>query len=371
MYCKILKTNSLEWQKILNLIKHDIYQLPEYVALEAKRTNTTPRAFLARDNDKIFFIPYLIRSCQDIIDELQKESMIQQASLELETEIFDVISPYGYPGILLSEAAIKNGIFCILALEKFKNCLKEQNICSGFFRLHPILNQNFHNLFAADTFLDNGTTVSVDCTKDQQEIWSDTKASHRNKINRCLKKYGLTAKISKFSQGIDIFYQLYQETMARVVARDIYYSFDSEYFCQMDYFIGDRLYLCLVESTSGEVASAGLYTECGGIVQAAFGGISNNFVKQSPSILEIDTMRWWAKEQSYQYLHLGGGVGGSEDSVYQFKAGFSKLRHSFSTLRLIIDQNKYDFLVNLKAKIKKINVADLKKSNFFPAYRAA
>ena len=371
MHCKILETNSIEWQKILNLIKHDIYQLPEYVALEAKRTNTTPRAFLAIDNDKIFFIPYLIRSCQDVVDKLQNKSIIQQTNLELNTEIFDVISPYGYPGIALSETAIKDSNFCVLALEKFQNCLKEQNICSGFFRLHPILNENLQYLFIPDTFMDTGTTVSVDCTKDQQEIWSDTKASHRNKINRCRKKYGLTAKIHKFSQGIDIFYQLYQETMARVVAKDIYYSFNSEYFRQMAHLMGDRLYLCLVESTSGEIASAGLYTECGGIVQAAFGGISNNFVKQSPSILEIDTMRWWAKEQGYQYLHLGGGVGGSEDSVYQFKAGFSKLRHSFSTLRLVIDQNKYDFLVNLKAKIKNIRVADLKKSNFFPAYRAA
>lgn len=371
MYCKVLETNSLEWQKILNLIKHDIYQLPEYVALEAKRTNTTPRAFLAIDNDKIFFVPYLIRSCQDIIDKFQKESMIQQASLELKTEIFDIISPYGYPGILLSEAAMEDSIFCILALENFQDYLKEQNICSGFFRLHPILNENLQDLFTANTFTDNGTTISVDCTKDKQEIWSDTKASHRNKINRCLKKHGLTAKISKFPQGIDIFCQLYEETMARVIARDIYYSFNSEYFKQMDCLMGDRLYLCLVESTSGEVASAGLYTECGGIIQAAFGGISNNFVKQSPSILEIDIMRWWSKEQGYQYLHLGGGVGGSEDSVYKFKAGFSKLRHSFSTLRLIIDQNKYDYLVKLKATINQIHVADLKKSNFFPAYRAA
>ena len=371
MDCKILEANSITWRNLLNLIKHDIYQLPEYVALEAKRTNTIPRAFVAIDNDKIFFIPYLVRSCQDIVNKFPKESRTQLKKFEFKTEIFDAISPYGYPGLLLSEAAIKDSNFCIVALEQFQYYLKEENICSGFFRLHPILNQNFQHIFAPETFFSNGTTVSIDLTKDKQEIWGNTKSSHRNKINRCFKKYGLTAKISKFSQGIDIFCQLYAETMARVIAKDIYYSFNCEYFRQMNYAMGDRLYLCLVESTLGEVASAGLYTEYGGIIQAAFGGISNNFVKQSPSILEIDTMRWWAKEQGYQYLHLGGGVGGSEDSVYKFKAGFSKLRHSFSTLRLIIDQDKYDYLVNLKATINQIRVADLKKSNFFPAYRAA
>ena len=171
------------------------------------------------------------------------------------------------------------------------------------------------------------------------------------------------------SQGIDIFCQLYQETMTRVGAQDIYYSFNYEYFRQMNNVMGDCMYLCLVKSTSGEPVSAGLYTECGGIVQAAFCGSSNNFVQQSPSILEIDTMRWWAKEQGYKYLHLGGGVGCSKDGVYQFKAGFSRLRHPFYTLRLIIDQDKYEYLINLKAKSNNIAVPKVKDSNFFPAYR--
>ena len=355
MYFDILTTNSHQWKEILTLIKHDIYQLPEYVSLEGKRTNTIPRAFLAVDDEKIFFVPYLVRSCQNII--------------QTETEILDVISPYGYPGILLSEAAKNDGNFCDLALEKFRNSLQEQNICSGFFRLHPILNENWHNIFAPSTFLANGTTVSIDLKPPKEEIWKNTKSNHRNKINRCTKRFDLTVKITKFSQGIDKFCQLYEETMARVIAKDIYYSFNSEYFQQMDYLMGDRLHLCLVESTSGEPASAGLYTECGDIIQAAFGGISNNFVQQSPSILEIDAMRWWAKEKGYQYLHLGGGVGSSEDSVYKFKAGFSKLRNPFYTLRLIIDQDKYDYLVNLKAKSHNIAVEALKDSNFFPAYR--
>ncbi|ELS03865.1 FemAB family [Xenococcus sp. PCC 7305] len=356
MYFDILTTNSNQWREILTLIKHDIYQLPEYVALEGKRSNSIPQAFLAIDEQKIFFVPYLIRSCQNI--------------LKTDKEILDVISPYGYPGILLSEAAKEDHNFCGLALEKFRHSLQEQNICSAFFRLHPILNENWHNIFAADALFANGTTVSIDLKLPKEEIWSNTKSNHRNKINRCTKRFGLTTKITKLSQRLDVFCQLYEETMARVIAQDIYYSFNSEYFQQMDSEMSDRLYLCLVQSESGEPASAGLYTECGGIVQAAFGGISNNFVRQSPSILELDAMRWWAKEQGYQYLHLGGGVGGSEDSVYKFKAGFSKLRHPFYTLRLIIDQEKYDYLVDLKARSHNIAVDELKQSNFFPAYRA-
>lgn len=356
MEINILETNSPKWRNILNNIKHDIYQLPEYLILEGIRTNTVPKAFLAVDNNKILLIPYLIRSCQDI--------------LNLESEIFDIISPYGYSGILLNEAAKKDSYFCNLALKNFYDYLKEQNICSGFFRLHPILNENFQSIFAPDIFLNQGETVSIDLMLSQEQIWSDTKSKHRNRIKRCTNNLGLTAKITRFSEGIDTFCQLYEETMARVNAKEIYYSFNNEYFRQMNSMMGDYLYLCIVETTSGKPASAGLYSGCNGIVQALFGGISNDFVKQSPSILEIDAVRWWAKEQGYQYCHLGGGVGGSEDGVYKFKAGFSRQRHTFQTWRTIYDQSKYNDLVKLKAQKDQIPVEKLQNSSFFPAYRA-
>jgi len=357
MYLNILETNSSQWKDILTKIKHDIYQLPEYVTLEGIRTNTIPKAFLAVDRDKIFLIPYLIRSCKDVVD--------------LESEIFDIVSPYGYSGFLLSEAAKKDSDFCNLALKNFRDYLKSQNICSGFFRLHPILNENFENTFAPDTFLNQGETVSIDLMLSQDQIWNDTKSKHRNRIKRCTNKLGLATRITKFSQEIYTFCQLYEETMERVKAQQIYYSFNTEYFEQMNSMMGDHLYLCLVESASGDLASAGLYTECDGIVQALFGGISNDFVKQSPSILEIDAVRWWAKEQGYQYCHLGGGVGGSEDGVYKFKAGFSHQRHIFLTWRIICDHSKYNYLVKLRAQQAQIPEEELHNSSFFPAYRAS
>lgn len=358
MKVEILDIADLKWKEILATVRHDIYHLPEYVALEAKRNNTIPKAFFVIEEDKFFFVPYLIRSCADILGSNNKE-----------IEIFDAVSPYGYPGILLSEAAKIDPTFPSTALQILQESLQKQGVCSSFFRLHPILNENLSSLFTPNTFLDNGTTVSINLENSLEQIWSDTKSNHRNKINRCTKKFNLTAKITKFSEKLDIFCQLYEETMARVAATDIYYSFNTEYFVEMNSAIGDKLYLCLVES-EGEPASVGLYTECCGIVQAAFGGIRDTFVKQSPSILEIDYTRRWSKEQGYQCLHLGGGVGGSEDSVYKFKAGFSQQRHQFLTLRLIIDEDKYNYLLQTRAKQLNVEPCELINANFFPAYRA-
>ena len=358
MKTEILGVADLKWKDILAMTRHDIYHLPEYVALEAKRTNTIPKAFLAIEEDKIFFVPYLIRSCQDILGLNNKE-----------TEIFDVVSPYGYPGLLLNKAAKSDAIFPTLALQLLRESLQMQGICSGFFRLHPILNENFLSIFPPKTFWDNGTTVSINLENSLEQIWSDTKSEHRNKINRCVKKHNLTTKITKFSEGIDLLCKLYEETMARVAAKDVYYSFNKEYFTAMNAAMGDKLYFCIVES-AGEPASVGLYTECCGIVQAAFGGTRDTFVKQSPSILEIDYTRRWFKEKGFKYLHLGGGVGSYEDGVYKFKAGFSRQRHQFLTLRLIVDEEKYNYL--LKTRAKQLNVEEFKllDTNFFPAYRA-
>ena len=133
--------------------------------------------------------------------------------------------------------------------------------------------------------------------------------------------------------------------------------------------LGDKLHLCVVEYEN-EVACAGLYTEVCGIVQSTLGGTKDKFVDLSPSSLETDCARYWAHKRGNQFLHLGGGVGASKDPVYNFKAGFSKLRHSFYTLRLIVDEQKYRYLVEMKAKSLNLPVENLLSSQFFPAYRS-
>lgn len=83
----------------------------------------------------------------------------------------------------------------------------------------------------------------------------------------------------------------------------------------------------------------------------------------------LDYVRYWGKERGNKVLHLGGGVGSAKDSLYEFKAGFSKQSHSFITLSLVIDEKQYRYLVNLRAKGLSLLAEDLLQSNFFPAYR--
>ncbi|BAZ25051.1 hypothetical protein NIES4073_59550 [Kalymmatonema gypsitolerans NIES-4073] len=356
MNIQVIELENDLWFETLQEIRHDFYHLPEYVYLESKRTDGIPEAILITEGDKKIFVPYLLRKCNDILFEEVKSA-----------EIFDVISPYGYPGILLNEAAMNTPGFADAALDRMKQEFRSRGICSAFFRLHPILSESFTEVFQAGTFTVNGETVSVDLRL--SNLWSHTRKGHRSTINKC-KRLGMIAKMVPFQDYLDEFVAIYEETMRRVNATTGYYTFNSEYFTQMNDLLGLNLHLCIVEYEE-QVACVGLYTECCGIVQSTLGGTRNQFVHLSPGSLETDYARYWAQERGNEFLHLGGGLGGSsEDSLYTFKSGFSQLTHKFLTLRLITDEEKYHHLVNLRAKMMGVTASDLLQSNFFPAYRS-
>ncbi|MEM7552765.1 MAG: GNAT family N-acetyltransferase [Cyanobacteria bacterium P01_A01_bin.84] len=359
MDLQIIDLQNPLWGETLKKLRHDVYHLPEYVKLEAERNNTTAEAFVFIEDEigdeKIIFVPYLLRSCNDILN--------GEGATE---ELFDVVSPYGYPGILLSEAARNSPEFIETALSKLKYLFREKNICSAFFRLHPILSNNFTDIFPEDTFTDNGKTVSIDLTLSEEKIWAKTRKGHQSTINKC-KRLGFTGKIVPFGEYIHEFIEIYTETMNRVQAKESYY-FDETYFHQL-LNLGDRLHLGIVEMND-EIACTSLFFESCGIVQAHLGGTTNKYISQSPFNYLLHYVRLWAKERGNEFLHIGGGIGGSsEDSLYTFKSGFSKQRHTFLTLRLITNEEKYQHLINLRMNHLNLPSTKFTESSFFPAYR--
>lgn len=352
---QVIKPHDRLWFQTLQKLKHDVYHLPEYIKLESIRTQTVPEAVLIIEDEKIFFIPYLIRSCRD----LDQNALAHK-------EIFDAISPYGYSGILLSDAAVGQAEFLNSAISYLMKVFQSKNICSAFFRLHPIINQGFEQILSPQICQMTGETVSINLLLSEAEIWRQTRSEHRTHINRC-KRAGLTAKIVKYEDYLEDFIYLYEETMNRVNAKQMYY-FDYDYFAELAN-LYEKIHLGIVE-LDNQIVCAGIFTEICGIVQYHLGGTKTQFLKLSPSKLMFDRLRFWAKERGNEIFHLGGGVGGNKDSLYHFKAGFSKLTHDFLTLRLIADADKYHHLVEVQAKILNIETERLQRSSFFPSYRA-
>jgi Acetyltransferase (GNAT) domain len=357
MDISIIDVSNQLWLETLSEIRHDVYHLPQYFSLEASRTKTIPEACLIREEEKVFFAPYLLRKCNESISD-----KIQIA------DVFDVVSPYGYPGILVNEAAISNPDFLEKAIIYLKKKLQEKGICSAFFRLHPIINENITAYLSEDIFTPNGQTVSIDLTLSESELWAHTRKGHQSTINKC-KRLGFTARVVDFADYYDEFIAIYEETMNRVQANESYY-FDDKYFRGL-LDLKEKLHLCIVEFEE-QMICASLFFESCGIIQAHLGGTKDDFIRQSPFNLLLHHMRLWGRERGNEYLHIGGGIGGStEDSLFTFKSGFSRQRHDFLTLRLITDTEKYMHLVESRAKDLNTEAEELLKSNFFPAYRSS
>jgi lipid II:glycine glycyltransferase (peptidoglycan interpeptide bridge formation enzyme) len=76
----------------------------------------------------------------------------------------------------------------------------------------------------------------------------------------------------------------------------------------------------------------------------------------------------WGCEQGFKTFHLGGGVGSSEDNLYQFKAAFNRNSdYQFSIGKEIFDQEKYDELVKIR---RESDPGFDETSSFFPLYRS-
>lgn len=346
--------NDPRWREALGRIAHDFYHLPEYSALECATTPAQPRAFWCGDGEREVFLPYLLRSCA---------SLFPGSALAERTH--DAVSPYGYPGLLLSDAARQSPEFVQKAMQLLSETLRAQSVCSAFFRMNPLLSAGFAELFPANFFPVPSKTVGIDLTLDSAVIWKNIRDGHQWAIKKC-KKLGFQARMVPLSENIEAFMDVYKETMDRVQARDSYY-FGREYFEKLGA-MPESVHYCIVDF-EGTAAAACVFFECGGIVQAHLGGTKSAFLSKSPFQLALHHAMEWAKARGNRYFHLGGGVGGTDDRLLNFKRGFSDLTFLFFTLRMITNEEDYRALTALSAQAAGVPVEDRLRGEYFPVYR--
>ena len=160
------------------------------------------------------------------------------------------------------------------------------------------------------------------------------------------------------------FIALYHANMQRVGAKGRYF-FSRAYFEKLRTQLGDRVHLVCAMTGTNDLAAAGLMIITDGIAQHHLLATAEQYQRRSPSKLVVDCMWRWAQEQVCHTFHIGGGVGGREDSLFHFKAGFSPMRSQFCSYRVVMDNVKnraLNLLVNLSADVRA-------SADFFPGYR--
>lgn len=355
MRAEFIEPGDARWAGALRDVDHDVFHLPEYVAYAARQAGGEPAAFFAEEAAGWLLIPTIIRP----IDRSLTGDLGHSAS--------DAISPYGYPSPLTSLPAEPDGpaqAFLDRALDAYVAALGKQGVVCAFIRLHPLLPVPLAALRRVGTVVNHGDTVHVDLALSDDEMWRQTRRGHRVDV-LAAKRQGQVVRIDERWDRFNDFVAIYDQTMRRLEADD-FYRFSRDDFGRLIRALGDRIHLSVVE-LDGVVVCSGLVTEVGGFVQTFLGGTKDGCLSLSPNKTRIDFLRSWAKARGNRVLHLGGGVGGSEDALFRFKAGFSHRRSPFLTWRVVADEQAYRRLVT-DWEARHGASAD-GADGFFPAYR--
>jgi hypothetical protein len=353
MHNSIVSPDDSAWIRALQDIPHDVYHFPQYARLCAGLEGGVARAFLATSGGARFFLPFIIRRVPP--------------QLAPDNTSYDVTTPYGYAGPLVSHDAgateTERDRFLRGALAAFVEGLRSEGVVSAFSRLHPLRPLDTTALEQFGSVIESGPTVAIDLSLSEDRVWRQMRANHRRDIAKAVAG-GDIAEVDATWTQLPVFAQAYRQTMARVGAGE-YFMFTDDYYLQLREALGaNHVHLWIVRHGSDVMAGA-LFTECAGIVQYHLGGALDRFLPRAPLKLLFHSAITWFRARGNRWLHLGGGVGGARDSLLHFKLGFSPCILPFHTWRVVVDVDRYSKLL-LNAGWK---VNPDAQSSFFPAYR--
>ena len=345
----IRTSNDTDWMSVLvQSVQHDLHHLPSYHRIAEQRGEGTAFLFTYREGRYLIALPLLLRP----VDEEDPAGWR------------DATSVYGYGGPIASHELIPKQV-----VRNFHTTLRKElvdrRVVTVFSRLHPLIAQKELLVGLGETRA-VGQTVSVDLTLPLQDQWAGYSKKCRRIIDKA-REAGVICIHDRERSYRREWVKIYQETMRRVNAPSSYF-YDEEYFELLADELGAVLQL-FVAIVDGSVAAAGLYTICDGIVQAHLGALRREYMKLSPTRLLDDTARLWAHESGARVFHLGGGVGGQEDSLFQYKAGFSDRRHRAATWRWIVEAEIYRELCEHRQRRDERQGLSVAAGDYFPAYR--
>jgi hypothetical protein len=249
----------------------------------------------------------------------------------------DVVTPYGYGG------PTADGFW-----DAYEAWAKERGAVTTFVRFHPL----YGNQRGAPIHVDElAPTVAwrVDADRD---LLAGLHFKHRNKVTKA-EKAGATVGQH---EGLGEFVPLYEDTMRRLDADDFYF-FEPAYW--------ERLAgLPLVRfdaEIDGEVVASALCLATPPWLHYHLSGTTDAGRSTGSSALVLLEAARWAQANGYERFHLGGGLGGREDSLHHFKARFDSGGLVPAAVgKAIHDEDAY----------RRLSGGEASYDGFFPAYRA-
>jgi hypothetical protein len=348
---RVIRAHEEDWDDWLRCAPSDVFHAAGYHRWAQDSGEGEPCLAVMGDRDRGLAWPYLLRHLPDAPEYAGWEGT-------------DVHSVYGYPGPL-AWGCRPGDDFVAEAWDALLGIWRDQGVVSAFTRFHPLLgNAQLVEAAAGGGLVFEGRTVSVDVTAPDAEVRGAYGRDLRREIDASRRK-GLVTEHDEEWQALGTFVGLYHATMRRVGAPE-YYFFDEGRLRRLHDQLPGSVHL-LVTRIDGEVAAAGLFTESHGLVECFLIGADERHRSLSPSKVLLDDAFHWARDRRAETVHIGGGLGGREDSLFWFKSRFSSSRHRFFTGRWILDAGRYHDLT--RAAAPRDGAQGPEAPDFFPAYR--
>jgi lipid II:glycine glycyltransferase (peptidoglycan interpeptide bridge formation enzyme) len=185
--------------------------------------------------------------------------------------------------------------------------------------------------------------------------------AHHRRVARRADRAGLEVRVVARPSGLDEFAELYRRTMLRQGA-DAFYLFATDYWDALRA-EGEALGLVLVEGRlEGEPAAAALCFSHGPWLHYHLGATSDAARTVGASNRCLLAAAEWAQSRGMTLFHLGGGVGGDdESSLFVFKHRFDPAAEPrpFHVAKLVHDRDRYERLAGTGST-----------EGYFPPWRA-
>lgn len=306
-----------QWHEVLKqcpLAMQDIYYYPEYVQMYCSISGSEGILFVYTDAGQIW-LNAVVRS-------------------PVAEGCYDIETPYGYGG---PSTSTTDAAFLTTARNAYNVWLNETGVIAELTRFHPLLNNGEVDDPKTETSF-NRHTVSID-------LRNPPAFSGRalNSVKRA-RNGGVEVKVLSAIEYMDHFKQLYEENM-RAVNADNFYFFDDAHYRSLARVVENDGML-LVAMLEGEWLAASLFLR--GTTWLHYHLAAANFKARIPGSqnLLIHTAAEMGHEAGLERLHLGGGrTTATDDSLYFFKQAMSTDQHNFYVGRRVVDQGRYDRVV--------------------------
>jgi serine/alanine adding enzyme len=261
----------------------------------------------------------------------------------------DVITPYGYGGpVTVGKQPPVERFY-----ELYEGWCSDRGIVTTFVRFHP--------LFANHRQAPSGIRVELLAPTigwrldDGRDLLAGMHSKHRNVVRKAAAS-GVTVSALAGPEDLAPFVELYEETMRRRDAAPFYF-FPPAYWERLSG-LGERV-VVFDAVLDGELLATALCLATRPWLHYHLSATSDRARTTGASSLLLLEAARWAQARGFTRFHLGGGLGGRDDSLYEFKRRFDPEGTCEAAVgKAVHDPERYAALGG-----------DARLDGFFPAYR--